>query len=110
MVERRIAPQIEVEVNSKIFPQRNFAKKLSIAHQKVKSSVQPKVPKFDLHWTSKNSKNMMIGNNRLMTSDTQNYQNMNQSRAFRSVQTSSSQRRFIKTERPLTQQTSSARL
>lgn len=51
-----------MEVANKLFPHRNFAKKLSISHQRVRSSLQLRSQKFDLHWTPKQAKHMVVEN------------------------------------------------
>jgi len=55
--------QPEIEVSSKLFPKRDFAKKLSISHQRIKSSVQLRSQRFDLRWTQKKSKDMKNSTN-----------------------------------------------
>jgi hypothetical protein len=60
LIERKYVAQPETEVNNKLFPQRNFAKKLALNHQRVKSNVQFRSHKFDLHWTSKQSRNLVV--------------------------------------------------
>lgn len=64
LIDRKVVMQPEVETNNKLFPQRPFAKRLSMSHQRIKSSVQIRSKKFDLHWTSKNAKNMVVESNR----------------------------------------------
>jgi len=68
LMERKVVIQPEAEANNKIFPQRNFAKKLALNHQRVRSNIQLRSHKFDLHWTSKKAKDMAIENNRAPTS------------------------------------------
>ena len=63
-------------MSSKIFPQRNFAKKLSLNHQRIRSNVQLRSQKFDLHWTSKKAKDMAVENNRVSTNQTSRKQKM----------------------------------
>jgi hypothetical protein len=64
LIDKRIVVQPEVEVNNKLFPQRNFARKLATSHQRIKSSIQLRSQKFDLHWTSKKTKPLLIENHR----------------------------------------------
>jgi len=68
LIDRKIVVQPEVETNNRIFPQRTFAKKLAMTHQRAKSSVQIRSRKFDLNWNSKNGKNMVVESNRFGTS------------------------------------------
>lgn len=65
LIERKIVLQPEIEVSSKLFPQRDFAKKLSISHQRVKSSVQLRSQRFDLQWSQKKSKEIRVSTNEL---------------------------------------------
>lgn len=56
--------QPEVEVASKLFPQRDFARKLSVSHQRTRSSIQFKAQRFDLKWTPKKSNGLMVESRR----------------------------------------------
>lgn len=64
LIDKKIILQPEIEVNNKLFPQRDFAKRLSTSHQRTKSSIQLRAQRFDLHWTSKRTKNMAIENSK----------------------------------------------
>lgn len=53
LIDKRVVVQPEVEVNNKLFPQRNFARKLATSHQRIKSSIQLRSQKYDLHWKNR---------------------------------------------------------
>lgn len=46
-----------------MFPQRAFAKKLSLSHQRTKSNIQIRTKKFDLQFSPKKSKALEVTNN-----------------------------------------------
>ena len=69
-MERKVVVQPEAEANSRLFPQRGFAKKLSLNHQRIRSNIQLRSHKFDLHWSSKKTKDMVVENNRVPTAQT----------------------------------------
>ena len=54
--------QPEIEVTNKLFPQRDFARRLATSHQRTKSSIQLRSQRLDLRWTSKRAKNMLVEN------------------------------------------------
>jgi hypothetical protein len=56
--------QPEIEVTNKLFPQRDFARRLATSHQRTKSSIQLRSQRLDLRWTSKKAKNMLVENGR----------------------------------------------
>jgi hypothetical protein len=62
LIDKKIIVQPEVETHNKLFPQRDFAKRLATSHQRTKSSIQLRSQRFDLHWTTKWAKNMLIEN------------------------------------------------
>jgi hypothetical protein len=62
LIDKKIIVQPEVETHNKLFPQRDFAKRLATSHQRTKSSIQLRSQRFDLHWTTKRAKNMLIEN------------------------------------------------
>lgn len=64
LMDKKVILQPEIEVNNKLFPQRDFARRLSTSHQRTKSSIQLRSQRFDLHWTSKRAKNMLIENSK----------------------------------------------
>ena len=64
LIQKKITLQPEVEVNKKLFPQRNFAKKLGITHQRNKNNLQVRSEKYDLHWTSKKKEQVMLIDNK----------------------------------------------
>ena len=54
LIDKRVAVQPEIEINNKLFPQRDFARRLSTSHQRTKSSIQLRAQKFDVHWNKRN--------------------------------------------------------
>lgn len=64
LMEKKFVVQPEIEVSNKLFPQRDFAKRLSTSHQRTKSSIQLRSQRFDLHWTTKRAKNLLIENSK----------------------------------------------
>jgi DNA-binding transcriptional MocR family regulator len=63
LIDRKIS-QPEVEVASKLFPQRDFARKLSVSHQRTQSSIQFKAQRFDLKWTPKKNSALIVESKR----------------------------------------------
>lgn len=53
LIDRKVVLQPEIEVANKLFPHRDFARKLSTSHQRIKSSIQLRAQRFDLHWTTR---------------------------------------------------------
>lgn len=68
LMERKLTVQPEIEVSNKLFPTRNFAKKLSVSHQRIRSNMQLRTRKFDLHLNSKKAKDLIVENQRSPTS------------------------------------------
>ena len=64
LIDRQATVRPESEVSTKLFPQRDFARKLAMSHQRIRSSIELRVRKFDLRGTSKKTKDMVIENNR----------------------------------------------
>jgi hypothetical protein len=56
--------QPEVEVASKLFPQRDFARKLSVSHQRTRSSIQLKAERFNLKWSPKKNSALIVESKR----------------------------------------------
>lgn len=54
LIDKRVVIQPEIEITNKLFPQRDFARRLSTSHQRTKSSIQLRAQKFDVHWTKRN--------------------------------------------------------
>lgn len=67
LMERKLVLQPEIEANNKLFPQRSFAKKLSLTHQRLKNNHQLRSRKFDLNINSKKVKDLIIENQRSPT-------------------------------------------
>lgn len=67
LMERKLVLQPEIEVNNKLFPQRSFAKKLSVTHQRLKNNLQLRSRKFDLNLNSKKVKDLVVENQRAPT-------------------------------------------
>ena len=114
LIEKKVVVQPEVEVNNKLFPQRNFAKKLSFNHQRMRSNVQLRTHKFDLHWTSKQSKNMTVENNKQLNHSPNKRMSLQKEPdlgpQFRSTQFTSSTVLVPTSARPMTQQFGSSTL
>lgn len=53
LIDRKTVLQPEVEVTNKLFPHRDFARKLATSHQRTKSSIQLRVQRFDVQWTAR---------------------------------------------------------
>lgn len=64
LIDRKVVVQPEIQVTNKLFPQRDFAKRLATSHQRTKSSIQLRSQRFDLHWTTKRAKNMLVQNSK----------------------------------------------
>ncbi len=88
LMERKLIIQPEVEVTNKLFPQRNFAKKLANYHQRIKSNIQLRSRKFDLHLNSKKVKNLVVESSRSPTSQSIKREVRHKSQDFRSTQLS----------------------
>lgn len=86
LIDRKVIVQPQAEISKKLFPQRDFAKKLAITHQRTKSSVQLRSRKFDLHWSSKKVKDMVVENNRSPTRSYNKVEIQQQPYQFRSTQ------------------------
>jgi hypothetical protein len=63
-MDKKVIVQPEIEVNNKLFPQRDFARRLATSHQRTKSSIQLRSQRFDLHWTNKRNKNLLVENSK----------------------------------------------
>ena len=106
LMQRKVVMQPQAEVSSKIFPQRNFAKKLSLNHQRIRSNIQLRSHKFDLHWSSKKTKDMAVENNRVPSQHSKRLKKDNEEAMklqFRSTQLTPNTMLVPTTARPLTQ-------